>query len=67
MDFMAGYYEADKGRFDSALVRRSDRTAIACTRCDYVEAYIPGTVDNADRKAIVAFAEQYDLPIRWDV
>lgn len=65
MDRLAGYFEADKGRFDSVLVRRCDRTAIACTKYDHVEAYFSGTIDNADRKAVVAFAEQYDLPIRW--
>lgn len=62
-----GYYEADKGRFDSALVRRGDNTAIACTSGDKVIAYISGTFDNADRKAVVAFAEMYDLPIEWNV
>ena len=65
MDNMVGYYEADKGKFDSVLVRRSDNTAIACTDYDRVEAYITGIFDNADRKAIVAFAEQYELPIYW--
>lgn len=62
-----GYYEADKGRFDSALVRREDNTAIACTSGDKVIAYISGTFDNGDRKAVVKFAEMYDLPIEWNV
>ena len=65
MDRFAGYYEVDKGRFDSALVRRSDRTVIAYTDHDVVKALIHGTFDNADRKAVVAFAEQYELPIFW--
>lgn len=65
MDAMNGYFEVDKGRFDSALVRAANHVIIACTNCDEVRAYISGKVDNADRKAVVAFAEQYDLPILW--
>lgn len=65
MDHMNGYFEADKGRFDCVLVRRCDKTVIAYTNHDRVETPISGTVDNADRKAVVAFAEQYELPIRW--
>ena len=65
MDRFAGYFEVDKGRFESALVRRSDRTIIAYTDDDKVYALIHGTFDNADRKAVVAFAEQYDLPVYW--
>lgn len=64
---MAGYYEADKGRFESALVRRCDNTEIACTECDTVRAWVAGDMDSADRKAVVEFAEQYDLPIVWGV
>ena len=67
MDHLAGYFEVDKGRFESALVRRSDRTVIAYTHGDEVIVTVSGLgiYDNADRKAVVAYAEQYDLSIRW--
>ena len=65
MEYLTGYFEIDKGKFDSALVRRANREVIACTAYDRVKAFVSGTVDSADRKAVVAFAEQYDLPIYW--
>lgn len=64
---MARYFEADKGRFDSMLVRDeyTRKTAVAYTYGGEIvklyEAY-----RTADRKAVEAFAEQYGLSADWE-
>lgn len=63
---MKGYFEADKGRFESMLVRDDYplKLAVAYTAGDCVKLY--GHYCEADRKAVEEFAEQYDIPIDWE-
>lgn len=64
--FESGYFEAERGRFDSALCRRSgmDVLEIAYTDVDSVRTglfFDAGT----DIEAVLQFAEYYDLPVEW--
>ena len=67
---MATYFDVDKGRFDSTLVRYDSPrpVAIASTCGDYARLE-PG-FKMEDRKAVMDFCEQYDLRIPgldwWD-
>ena len=63
---MARYFEADKGRFDSMLVRDDghSKTAVAYTSGETVKLY--ADYRTADKKAVEEFAGQYDFPIDWD-
>ena len=63
---MARYFEADKGRFDSMLVRDEyDRkVAVAYTSGETVKLY--AAYCTADRKAVEEFAETYDFPVDWE-
>ena len=63
---MARYFEADKGRFDSMLVRDDGfgKTAIAYTSGETVKLY--ADYRTADKQAVEDFAAQYDFPIDWE-
>ena len=63
---MARYFEADKGRFDSMLVRDDghSKTAVAYTYGD--EVRLESAYMAADREAVEEFAEQYDIPVVWE-
>ena len=63
---MAKYFEADKGRFDSVLIRQdgTEKTAVAYTSGETVKLY--ADYRTADRKAVEEFAGQYDFPVDWE-
>ena len=52
-----GYYEADRGRFEAALIRESDNTMVAYTECG--EIITTADALPSDREAIEAFTEYY--------
>lgn len=62
----ARYFEADKGRFDSMLVRDdgTQKVAIAYTSGETVKLY--AAYCTADKKAVNDFAETYDFPVDWE-
>ena len=63
---MANYFEVDKGRFDSALIREDgmNRVAVAYTSGETVKLY--ADYRTADRNAVEEFAETYDFPVDWE-
>lgn len=62
-----GYFEVDKGKFESSLIREKDGSELAYTHGDEVIVTIRGcaSTSEADRKAIETFAEQYGLPVLY--
>ena len=58
------YREEDRGRFDSYLVDKRLRVAVAYTDCDVVK--LTKLYREEDRTAVEEFAAQYDLPVDWE-
>ena len=58
------YREAERGRFDSCLIDRRWGIAVAYTDTDVVR--LTEYYKAEDRKAVVEFAESYDLPVVWE-
>lgn len=56
---MAKYTEADRGKFDAWLLR--DGVAVAYTDHDSVK--ITQDFRQGDRKAVMEFADSYELPL----
>ena len=60
------YAEAERGRFDSWLLRSTNGEyyTIAYTDKDVVKID-PENFEESDRKAVQEFADQYDFEIDW--
>ena len=60
---MTRYFEVDKGRFDSMLVREDYPKSVAVASTHGDEARLEPGYKMSDRKAVMDFCEQYGLRI----
>ena len=67
---MARYFEVDRGRFDTVLVRYDFPQSVAVASTHYDEARLEPAYKMTDQKAVKDFCDKYDVRIPgldwWD-